>query len=119
MENLVKKKKYFPCPYCTARGEEPFERGDCVDMGGDDTGPLMVQVSADIPCGGCDGEGFVEVGSERHYAIKCASLYNQIDAAFGQGTIDSLQEIKFKEFWNRISKSFRSLKKPWLEAHKK
>lgn len=115
----VVKKKYFPCPYCTAKGESSFASGDFADMGDDKVGSIMVQISPDLPCGGCDGEGFIEVGSERHYAIKCSSLYNQIDTIFGQGTIESLPEKEFKDFWNRIGKSFESLRKIWLEANKK
>lgn len=110
--------KFFPCPYCTRKGLSSFEPGDTTDMGDDEVGPIMVQISPDLPCGGCDGEGFVEVGSENHFRIKCGTIYDTIAKIFGEEFVDSLAEKEFKNFWCGVKHSLKSIKDLWLKRNK-
>lgn len=60
--NLQREKKLrVPCWLC--KGSGITEEGERVDVG---LGLAMVQVSADIECGLCDGEGLIVLGSKIH-----------------------------------------------------
>ncbi len=106
-------KKTFPCPYCTRLGESSEEQGDMIDVGDSSTGSLMLQVSANTFCSGCDGDGFIEVGSEKHFSIKCNSAVSMIVKIF-DNALDYLPDKEHDAFWDGLS-SFEVLKKTWLE----
>ncbi len=100
----------FPCPYCVRMGLPSIESGGTDDFG--------VQIGPDYPCGCCDGEGFIEVGSENHFRIKCTSVVNAVQKIFGD-VIEYLPEKEFEEFWDSIdSINFDSLKEMWLKLNK-
>ena len=99
--------KTFPCPYCTRLGEPSVEPGERGDYG--------VQIGPNFPCGACDGTGFVEVGSEKHFEIKCNSAGNAICKIFGE-SIEDLPEKEFKQFWRSFD--FDILKETWLKNNK-
>lgn len=109
--------KTFPCPYCTRLGLKSYESGDTVDVG-DERCSMMMQISPDIPCGCCNGAGFIEVRSKAHFWIKAYSVYRFIDKTFAQDTIESLPEAKFKNFWSQIQSSMEILEKIWLASPK-
>ena len=99
--------KTFPCPYCVRLGEPSIEPGEIGDCG--------QQIGPDFPCGGCDGTGFIEVGSEMHFDIKCNSVGNAIRKIFGE-SMDVLPEKEFYKF--RREMDFSLLKETWLKINK-
>lgn len=113
----MSKNKYFPCPYCARSGKPSIEPGECVDMGDNDCGSIMVQIAPDIPCGACDGTGFIPVGSEIHFKIKCSTVLRFIDKTFEENTIELLIENKYKKFWGQIYNSLQMLKNLWLKQN--
>ena len=104
--------KTFPCPYCARLGEESITQGDTVDMGSDESGCIMVQIGPDWPCGGCDGKGFIEVGSERHFDIKCNSVM-----VFICKTFETREDIEVFELCEQAI-DFKPIKKVWLKLNK-
>lgn len=109
-------KKTFPCPFCARLGEPSVEPGDTVDVGDDKVGSAMMQIGPDCSCGGCDGEGDIEVGSKKHFRIKCNSAYQAINKIFGVNTIEALPEKEYKQFWGNID--FGLLEEVWLKQNK-
>lgn len=87
-------------------------------MGDDECGPIMVQIATDIPCGACEGTGFITVGSKMHFRIKCSTVFRFINKVFGEDTIESLEENKYKKFWGQIDNSLQILKESWLKPKK-
>jgi len=69
--------KLFPCPIC--KGSGIAEEGETVDVGVGN-----VQVSADIECGYCFGEGMIGVNSETHEKIKTRALIDLFYLRFGK-----------------------------------
>ncbi len=111
----MKKTKYFPCPYCTRLGIESVTRGECMDMGDDEVGAIMVPIEPDWPCGGCNGEGYIPVGSDKHFSIKIQAVYRLVAKIFGEEFIDGLEEKQNKLLWGPIESALLSIKEEWLK----
>ncbi len=100
-------KKFFPCPYCTRQGLPSVEQGERGDFG--------IQIGPDYPCGGCDGTGFIEVGSEKHFDVKLTSTGAALFKIFGEA-LDEMPEKQHKLFWDSIK--FDAIKETWLKLNK-
>lgn len=58
--------KKIPCWLC--KGSGIIEEGERIDVG---LGPFITQqVSADLECGFCEGEGMIEIGGPKHLEYK-------------------------------------------------
>lgn len=110
----TKKIKHFPCPYCTRVGQPSRIQGDCVDVSSGNEGPWMMQIAPDELCGGCGGEGFIPVGSKRHFDIKVSSAMNAISKIFGEEFIESLPELIYRHFYFDLEKTLRTIESEYV-----
>jgi hypothetical protein len=69
-----KKVKKFPCKYC--KGTGIIENGEFNDDG--------LQISPNIECSNCDGEGMIEIGGNVHLRIKAFNIGCDILWALGR-----------------------------------
>lgn len=95
--------KVFPCPICKGRGSWP---GEYSDMGDDQVGSLMVQISPDEQCGYCQGEGMIEVNGAIHKDIKRFNLVRRLYDNF------AIADKEYsKEHWEEITSKVKEIEK--------
>lgn len=76
--------KKFPCWVC--KGSGIVEEGERVDIG---LGPFVTaQVSPDIKCEYCNGEGMIEINSPLHRTIKRYQLQTYLWTQFAPKDFD-------------------------------
>lgn len=86
------KNKYFPCPVCKTTGI--VEEGDTQDG---------IQISPDLDCGYCEGDGFIEIDGKRHMEIKRQNI--AIDA------IDKFKPKKSEYSWEELQNIGKKIEK--------
>lgn len=104
--------EYFECPYCEGSGIAC--KGATMDFGDDET-PMIAQIEPDWPCGLCDEQGVIKVGSENHFFAIKNTILEITQNTFGQEIIDSLPQKEFKEFYTHFEEAFRILKPQFLK----
>lgn len=104
---------YFDCPFCEGSGI--ICKGDTADFGDEHT-PMIAQISPDVPCGICEGEGIIKEFSECHFYCIKAKIFEIIEETFGLKNIDSLPEKKFKQFYTKLESSIDLLRKIFVKS---